>query len=319
MQINMIFLSNYRLVIKPSDIKKKDNILSILEINQQKEFTHYMICEMNRLRIKQESIFYRENNIYFSVFEQRNEFDWYEHTFGIPAEHKTGLLKMSVEDNKIKLYNDFGELSFYSVIQFLEHLNQVLAFNDDLKRILSLNVRYIGQTELNLKYIRFDGHEKILEVTSEIIDNKPNKEAWIILFNFNIPICNSFIGSGIEGNFRNDWLPDGTLINDLPKKDWKNIVEGALINYYQPKLNRHFKDNFPSNTHISYKYFYNKDIRSIIVELKGEYSSYFLGNEEVKYTQSTLIQYSLKSIDNNVFLLDNNEQNIDTLIKVLGD
>lgn len=264
MLITMGFLSNFRLLITPSELNNKNSIQTILDANKSYEFTHYMILSMNRLRIKKETIQNLNDRILFSVFEQIDDFNWKEITFGIPRKTEKHTLTLSIDDDKmIVLSNQDGYKEFFpNELIFLEFLNRGLQFNVKMN-FLKLDVEYIGQTTLSKKYIRFEGHEKIQKLTSDIVAKQSHKEAWIILLNFQSPIFRAMSLPEVDSKMRYDWV-DGELARNLSKKQWKTIVEATLIYYFKPELNNNFKENFPSNCHKSYNYFYQKNIRGSV-------------------------------------------------------
>lgn len=309
-------LSNHCALVTPSDIEDKENMEKILKFNEEYPLTHYMVCECNRLRIKPESIIHKKDHITFTVSEQINEFNWKSHEYGIPLFNGDSKITMSVEGANITLTNQHGQKEwFVNTFIFLEFLCRSFGVTEELNHILRLNIQYIGQTELDEKYVRFKGHEKIVRASSDIIAKKPHKESWLYLLAFNEPFFNLMSIPGINSPERYDWLPGGGLLESMPAKQWKTIVEATMINYFKPKLNVHYKDNFPSDRHEGYKYFYEKDIRSIFVELRAEYMPYVIGNENTPYTHCRIIEYLLSKDDSGVFIHDNSKQNLDKLIK----
>jgi hypothetical protein len=291
-------LSNHCALVTPSDIDNKENMEKILGFNKEHQLTHYMVCECNRLRIKPENITHKEDHIRFTVFEQINEFDWKPHEFSMPLFNGTSKMNMNVEGANVILTNQHGKKEwFVNTFIFLEFISRSLGLTEQLNHILKLNIQYIGQTELDEKYCRFKGHEKVVKASSDIIAKKPHKESWLYLLSFNDPFFNVMYIPEVNSSERHDWVPGGGLLEDMPAKQWKTIVEATMINYFKPELNVHYKDNFPSERHDGYKYFYDKNIRSIFVELRAEYMPYVIGNENAGYTHCRIIEYLLSKDD----------------------
>lgn len=312
-------LSNHCALITPDDLKTKDNLEKILRYNKEHPFTHYMVCETNRLRIRSQDIIHKKDHILFTVMEQRDEFNWDKHKFGMPLFDGANKITMSIEGSIVVLTNQNNHREWFSsVFLFLEFMCRASQVTEELNHLLKLDIQYIGQTELDKKYIRFKGHEKIVRATSEIIAKKPNKESWLYLLSFNKPFFSVLSIPEQPSKERYDWLPGGGLLEEIPRKQWKTLVEATLIHYFKPELNVHFKDNFPSDRHDSYKYFYEKEIRSVYVELRGEFMPYVIGSEHTPYTHSRMIEYVLGKDDSGVLIHDNKHQNIDHLLKVLS-
>lgn len=311
MLISIGNVCNFSCLATPSNLKNPD----IIEINKQHPFTHYIICQINRLRIRKESIKHSENYIEFTISQQINDFDWEEYRFKMLRKNGDSSLTMSVEGNKITVSNSHGgSNSFDNTFLFLDAIGSSYGWHEALEKLLLLDVQYIGKTEIKENYLRFKNHEKIVDVSNEIIEHRTNKEIIVKLLSFQPPFTNAMVIPGVESDdSRKDWHVGGGLIENMPIDDWKSIIEGALIKYFQPQYNINLKDNYPSKYHSSYKYFYDQNIRSIIVELHEEYMAHKTGNTQVPYTRIRMIQYPLNSDDCGTYLMDNDNQMMDFL------
>lgn len=291
-----------------------------MDANKIHPFTHYMICTLNRLRIKPNSI--TENNGFtsFIIMEQINEYDWKEHKFSFLAMFNNEKATLQSNGKEIYLILESGRKEvFENLFTFLSMISyNNYEIHKHIEYLLNLNVLYIGQTEMKQgQYLRFKGHEKINKVSNEIIENKPEKEIIIKLMSFQKPFTTAMILPNIfSDDYRMDWLPGGGLLENMPYDDWKTLVEGTLIKYFKPKYNVHFKDNFPSERHTSYSYFYDKNIRSVSVEIHEEYMAHKTGNKNVPYTRIKLIEYSLSNDEDGTFLHNNEEQDLDNFINM---
>lgn len=322
MLLTMGFLSNYRGLITANDINNKEYVETILEANKSFNLTHYMICTINRLRIDPKSIRNEPDSIFFTIMEQVDDFNWKEHTVRIPSNLGGYHTIMLVDGSEITLHVlqiDHKEI-FANVLMFFEwiKLNKLFEFTGEKKMtdFLKFNIEYIGQTELTNNHIRFHQHKQISTILGDANAKRAHKEVWIILYSFQPPIVQSLATPKHIGEFRFDGL-NGSLVKKLPKNEHKNLIEAVMIHYFQPRLNIHYKDNFPSDKHISYKYFYKQNISSVFVELHGNYCSYVIGSEKVGYkTNSYLMSYALSEEIDGVYILDNNEQNIDFFLQL---
>jgi hypothetical protein len=75
---------NYIVLVTPFQLKSKEGLQNVLSINKVNPFTHYMVCEQNRLRINRTSIINCKEHILFDVLEQIDDFNWREHKICLP-------------------------------------------------------------------------------------------------------------------------------------------------------------------------------------------------------------------------------------------
>ena len=292
-------------------LKSKDGMLKLLEANEINRFTHYIVCDQNRLRIKSNSIYNGDGYIDFIVCEQIDEYNWKEHWHRLPYENNFKM-EMSVDGPRVILVNHLGQsISFENVFTFIQNMAFQIGMVDNLDDLLRLHVKYIGQTELDPHYIRFKNHEKISLVSDEILEKKPWKEVFVKLLSFQKPLCMAYECPDVESVWRCDWIPGGGLLENMPNDDWKTIVEGCMIKYFEPEYNVQFKHNFPSDRHTSYKYFYDNRVRSVYVELREENMAYVTGNDNTPYTRCKLIHYSLDKDKDGVLLFSNDQNGIE--------
>lgn len=316
MHVSIRTVCNFVISVPPSRLKSKE----ILEINKTYPFSHYMICTLNRLRIKPNSIITNGMLTNFIILEQINEYEWKEHAFSFLGIINNKKITIQSTGKEVNLIHENGQVEYFeNIFLFLIKIsyknNEIHTF---IEKFLLLNIEYIGQTEISKGYLRFKTHEKKNDITDEIIESYPHKEVIVKLMSFPKPFTSAISDLNAKNdNFRMDWLPGGSLLEKIPIDNLKTLIEGTLIKYFMPKHNIHYKNNFPSITHTGYKYFYEKDIRSVSVELHEENMAYKSGNENVPYTRTRLIEYSLCNDNNEIYLHNNEEQNGDELINIL--
>jgi hypothetical protein len=312
MLITICNLCNYILLATPGSLENKEVREKIIFENENHPLTHYMLCESDRLRVPADTIVNTDQTIAFKVKQQVSEFDWISHDFFMPSEIDNEKYKMRVDGPVIYLVNSDGcEARFENTFLFLDVFTSKLGTLDSLAEILKLTVMYVGKTEITSKYIRFDGHEKLNSVFSEVVEKRPNREVWIKMLSFHRPFTNMLLVPEIDSPFRHDWLSGGGLLKNLPEEQLKSAIEGVLIKYFQPPLNKQLKKNFPSDRHASYSYFYEHTVRSIVVELHEEWRSYVTGSNVTPYNKIKLIEYALCADDIGIFLHDNATQDLD--------
>jgi hypothetical protein len=315
MLLTICNVCDFILLSTPRNLESSEGRKQLIETNSSRPLTHYLICESDRLRVAADSVNNSDLTIAFKVKQQISEFEWAEHDVEMPSEIEGRKHKIRVDGPVIFLIaSDDQETWFANTFLFLEFLGSTLGTSDAIAELLKLTVMYVGQTEITDAYVRFDGHEKLNKVFSEVVDLRSNREVWIKLLSFQPPITNAISLPQIESPYRSDWLPGGGLFENLPADQLKNAIEGVLIKYFQPILNIQLKKNFPSDRHTSYRYFYQHNIRSLVVELHEEFNSYVTGNSTVPYTKIKLIEFALSADGAGIFLHDNATQDLDELV-----
>lgn len=315
MLLSLINICNYVALITPRSLEQPEGRKLVMEMNNRHQLTHYMICESDRLRIDEQSICKENGKISFSVLQQTTEYHWERHEITTPTMLDGLEFDLIVEGPKVILKNERGQIEWFdNTFIFLGWFAAAWGEVHSINSLLELTVKYIGQTEISDDYIRFDGHEKLNSVSNDVIALRPHREVWVKMLAFPSPYFRAMVIPGIESPYRTDWLPGGGLVENVPYKEWKTIVEGALIKYFNPEWNKHYKNSFPSESHTSYRFFYDRDIRSVIVELHEEFNAYVTGSESVPYTKIRVIEFALSLDGNTPFLHDNSQQDLDDLL-----
>lgn len=267
----------------------------VLKLNKETPFTHYQVCEYNRLRIREKHIEHHEDLILFRISRQINEYEWDSHEFYIPRMSQQGQISMRVNAAAVIIRFDNGaEMGFPDVFTFLMQMGLWFGRNDQLNGLLDLDVMYIGQTTIGDNgYLRFHNHEKILKFSGDIIKKRPEKEVVIKLMSFGSPnVISQLIPEIDSDDSRADWM-NGELANSFPQDQWKTIIEAALINYFNTDVyNKNYVNHFPLPSHC-YKYFYERNIASICVELQEEYMAYRTLKKGKDPKRVRLIRYAL--------------------------
>lgn len=311
---NILFRNFYALTSSPYELNNKKHRERILKASEEHDFSHYFVCEYNRLIIKKDSIKWNPHAISFIFMKQISTTEWEEFPFAIKNNFYGTPVSMNIEDNNIiltSLINGNSEV-FFNVYTFIEFLNSLSDLEEYFKNILQykLTVRYIGQTKLTDDYFRFKNHEKISEISNYILEYKPQMQVLVIFYNFKMQ-------QSIISDL--DFLEKNEKINSIPKDVKKNIVEAALIKYFKPSLNDKFTNSFPSNKHTSYDYFYKNGLANITIEFRNEYRAYILGNETIPYSKSKMINFELIKNDSeyNLFNKLEHTDDLDSFVKIM--
>lgn len=312
----VVFRNFYALTASPYELNNKEHRERILEKSKEYDFSHYFICEYNRIIIKENSIKWDSHIITFIFMKQISATEWKEYPFAIQNNFNGIPVNMSIENNNIiltSLITGHSEifLNVYTFIEFL-HTFSSLNLTTYFKEILQykLTVRYIGQTEITEDYFRFENHEKISEISNYILEYKPQMQVLVIFSDFKIQ-------QSIIANL--DFLEKDEKVKNIPSDVRKNIVEAALIRYFNPILNDKFTDSFPSNKHSSYDYFYKNGLTNIAIEFRNEHRAYTIGNENIPYSKSKIIHFELIKNDSeyNFFNKLEHTHDLDDFVKLM--
>ena len=156
---------------------------------------------------------------------------------------------------------------------------------------LECEVLYVGQSYGTKgdrdSLIRLKSHETLQKVMADILYEDINSEIAITLWEFTPRLLTSLDG-------RNDFL----VTDEEDKQHFKkvlsapplildnqiiNVTEAALINYFKPKYNDKFKNNFPDITHKGYTFYYDYDYNAITVELDPSCVNIKMHSEHTSY------------------------------------
>jgi hypothetical protein len=142
---------------------------------------------------------------------------------------------------------------------------------------VDLEVLYIGQAygeqgERNATD-RLMSHSTLQKIYAEAMSNSPDKEIWLLLWNFEPLMLASF--DGITKSYgttmeEDDEHIDRVLQEGITDQQQVNFTEAALIKYFSPAYNSIYKETFPSPAHSTYAECYDIDLNAVSVELNTE-------------------------------------------------
>lgn len=265
-----------------------------------KNYHIYMITKVPKLRfirqsIKQQTsltrfaIQYESDNLYFT------HIIWFSNN-NLPFD----ITDITISDNsKYLTFHDGQGGGFkYSVLS---------AYLDFSYSPLNNEVVYIGQAfgenanPLAMKK-RMINHETLQKILLDHLNQEPKSDICLILWDFKPRLHTIF--DGITKNFvasdEEDQERLMRLLQNPPyyiSKQLINITEAALINYFKPQYNIYFKNNFPDVEHTGYRYYYDLDFHSIIVELDPTAININLYSEKNQYKVFNAIRYNLTNDD----------------------
>lgn len=168
---------------------------------------------------------------------------------------------------------------------------------------LVCEVLYVGQSYGKKgdrdALIRLKSHETLQKILTDILYDDINFEVAITLWEFTPRLItsmdgiNDFLVSDKEDKQHFEKVlsaPPLIIDNQII-----NVTEAALINYFKPKYNVYFKDNFPDITHKGYTFYYNYDYNAITVELDPSCVNIEIHSEHTGYSQFSPVEYLLYS------------------------
>ncbi|MDZ5608099.1 SEC-C domain-containing protein [Bacillus pseudomycoides] len=252
----------------------------------------YMINKIKRLSFVENSIKVLDTHVEVQIKHGVTLIDKIE-TIMIPL-HKN-FVGYEFEGNKIFLMKDG-----YGGGLKVDILNLYIAYSTEP---LKCEILYIGQSYGKKgnrdALIRLKSHETLQKVMADISFEDINSEIAITLWEFTPLLLTSMDG-------RNDFLVTDTedkkhftkVLSPPPisiDNQIINVTEAALINYFKPKYNTNFKNNFPDVKHQGYTYYYSYDYNAIAVELDPSCLNIEIYSAHTKYSQFSPIEYLLNS------------------------
>jgi hypothetical protein len=142
---------------------------------------------------------------------------------------------------------------------------------------LDTEVLYIGQSYgtggSRTALDRLGSHSTLQKILSEMSFSEEIRDISLSLWEFTPRLFASF--DGISKKYEKNKDEDTAHMKQILREEQQynqiiNITEAALINYFKPVYNDKFKNNFPLITHNGYKYYYDLDYNSVLVEIDQE-------------------------------------------------
>lgn len=168
---------------------------------------------------------------------------------------------------------------------------------------LNCEVLYVGQSYGKkgdrdaLK--RLKSHETLQKAMADILYEDINSEIAITLWQFTPRLITSIDGrKDFLVTDKEDKQHFDKVISSPPvfvDNQIINISEAALINYFKPKYNSDFKNNFPDVKHKGYTSYYDYDYNAITVELDPSCINIEIYSDHTGYNQFSPVEYLLNS------------------------
>ncbi len=140
--------------------------------------------------------------------------------------------------------------------------------------LLDLKVCYVGQSgdPNGAAQRRLLSHNKLQQILADVNRRKPYLEVWVVLMAFDSHSSMTTFGPwasemGWEESIHH-WTESERTAHELEDTRRTNLVEAALIRYFQPEYNVMFVDSFPDDRHATYEFAYEVDYNAVGFELE---------------------------------------------------
>jgi len=232
----------------------------------------YVICVRKELRFVPNSLV-RQDNRLSGQFEVHSKGLISKIPFEIPAGYPAELQAV-VSDFPYRMIEIIDSNS--EVVRFFSNFAVAILSGISLQPEYSYEVVYVGQAYGNGNRSAFDRlkkHETLQKILADIVANDPSQEPMVFLFQYEpatlITSINPFISPQVSDE--EDTAHTVHLLNNPPtEKECVSIAESALINYFQPKYNKIYRGNYPSERLKILKSCYDLDFAALTVEMNIE-------------------------------------------------
>ena len=209
-------------------------------------------------------------------------------------------IKCSYPFREVISINEEGkEVTYVSASMIATICSSELGFYSDLS---SYEVLYIGQAVgkngSRNAVERLRNHSTLQRILAQTSYNKPDQEIMLFMYAFeHEQVFSSLDGrSGLIEDVDSDGQRFKAALKNLPKKNQViNMVEAALIRYFQPEYNEKFKESKISPKLKALKKCYDLDMSGLIVELNTENLFYSLHSAKIKKNCHHIVKIDLVS------------------------
>lgn len=197
-------------------------------------------------------------------------------------------------------------------------IHDVIRFSDtSLRPYSDLKIEYVGQSygeegssdAINrlIGKTGKQGHGSLQKVLADISSSNPESEAYILLYSFEFYKKVTIGGAGLEPKIPFEDAPgrfDELLNATVPRKNRIDLVEAALIRYFQPKYNDIYKKTFPKVTHDILKTLFDHDITGLSTSLSTNEHNIMVYSGKVSASDKHLAMYPIVKDKDRASFLD---------------
>jgi hypothetical protein len=241
----------------------------------------YFICKKPRLRIVEDSLFFKNNSLHIG-FELSLKEGLKQQFLVINNYPLSEPLFHINQSNNSRVNHNQGtgtmpiEWLLYYLMDGINAQDPSLWFKQfEYKYVNNFEVLYIGKSFIKDGRSAFDRvkkHEKLQEIMSNILTNDPYNEVFVMFIEMSEA---KVIFASKEKNYSQNvectQLKELTHRANIPKEQLLSIAEACLIRYFEPEYNKNLKENFPSSDLKLLKECYDYDFSTIVTEIGTEY------------------------------------------------
>ncbi|MDU1453163.1 hypothetical protein [Paraclostridium sordellii] len=289
---------------------KKYHIYGILSVPKVKVNSDSINCDENGLSMEfieiengKEKISKIENFSEFPGLDYRKAKIQTKFPYGVlDIKFPRAYLKNLIE-SKIEPKFELNKFQVEEIINILNSPRDVQYIHNSQKSSIRMEVLYIGQAFGNngdrTAIQRLKSHEKLQRILVDCNSKYPDKRIYILLLEMS-PVLNT-VFDGISKEFmcteeETHSHIENVIKNKLEENQIINIAEAAMINYFKPKYNTNFIENFPNEKHKGYRQYYDLDYNSISIELDMSFDNHNI----ILYTETNYIK-PFRYIKYNIF------------------
>lgn len=177
---------------------------------------------------------------------------------------------------------------------------------------LDLEVLYVGQSYgvegARSAPQRLASHGTLQQIYADAMRNFPDYEIWLTLWHFGSPIIVSMTDGRAEKTLVDDEGDDDhvfrVLASPITEQQQINFTEAALIRYFKPEYNIHYKDTFPNPAHSTYAECYDLDLNAVAVTFTTEDLNLRVWSEAAGRSWLHVAQFELHSREDRKSMFD---------------
>lgn len=297
LNVQVVMYSGFTIFGSYSEIINKEGRSIVRGANSLRPITHYMILERNRLIFVGQAKTTNPSvtTIYFKEQISPTKFESHEITIPTVLNGENMAVYVAAADSKFLVWSDDKNRNADQFPTFFEALLAIVkpfgfSATHPIAPLLSLDVLYVGQTEITATYFRIDGHEKYAKAADDVIRMRPQKELFVKLLSYEDP---TWIVQEGKGSSQEKLKEIQELVKKHDHPKWITLFEASLIHKMQPYLNNHYKKSFPSLDHLKYRELLKVGINSAKIVVDESERPYFTRLESGVCTRTLEFEFSL--------------------------
>ncbi|MGH5894753.1 hypothetical protein [Citrobacter freundii] len=276
-----------------------DGVMDSIQEEQLSKCHVYFICARPNFYFIDESVNHKNDILSGEIGYRINgkesrfkfEYDW-------KLEGDAISVKCDYPFREVVSINREGEYVRYVPASIIATIySKKFGFNSDLS---SYEVLYIGQAVgkngSRSAVERLKNHSKLQKILAQSSYSDPDREIMLFMYAFEHEQMFSTLDGriGLTTDNDDDNQRFKNAIKNLPSKNQSiNMVEAALIRYFQPIYNEKFKESIISPKLKALAKCYELDISGIVVELNTENLYYSLYSKGIKKSHHHIVKLDL--------------------------